>query len=133
MRKCKLLVVLAGLAVVVAVGVVVLWPRADRVTRENFDCIRKGMTPQEVEGLLGPPGDYSTGPTTTSDASIFQMFDFRDTSHISFWETDTASVRIYFAASGVTYAEYQPLARREQGPLDNLLWRAKRLWHRWFP
>jgi hypothetical protein len=29
--------------------------------------------------------------------------------------------------------EYHPLARREQGPLDNLLWRAKRQWHRWFP
>jgi hypothetical protein len=36
-------VVLAVLAVVVAAGVVVLWPRPDRVTPENYACIRVGM------------------------------------------------------------------------------------------
>jgi hypothetical protein len=42
MRRRKLLVALAGLAVVVMVGVVVvLWQQEDRITRENFDRIVK--------------------------------------------------------------------------------------------
>jgi hypothetical protein len=47
-RRRTLLVVLAGLAVVVAAGVVVLWPRADRVTRENFRRIETGMSRADV-------------------------------------------------------------------------------------
>jgi hypothetical protein len=35
----KLLVVLAGLAVVVAAGAVVLWPRQDRISRQNLERI----------------------------------------------------------------------------------------------
>ena len=48
MRRRKPLVVVAGLAVVVAAGVVVLWPRADRVTRENFRRIETGMSRADV-------------------------------------------------------------------------------------
>jgi hypothetical protein len=65
MRKRKLLVVLAGLAVVVAVGVVVLCLQPSRITRDNFDCIHHGMTRAEVEVIPGPPGDYTTGPYLT--------------------------------------------------------------------
>jgi hypothetical protein len=52
MPRWKLLVALAGLAVVIAAGAVVLWPRADRVTRENYDRIHEGMTPTEVGAIL---------------------------------------------------------------------------------
>src|SRR5262249_36079311 len=38
-----------------------LWPRSDPVTRANCDRLRPGMTRQEVESILGPPGDYRTG------------------------------------------------------------------------
>src|SRR4051794_12025520 len=51
-----------ALAVLLAAGVFVLWPRADRITRENFDRIRGGMSREEVYAILGPPGDYRTGP-----------------------------------------------------------------------
>jgi hypothetical protein len=132
MRRRTLLVALVGLAVVGAAGVVVLWPRTERVTRENFDRIRKGMTRQEVEALLGPPEVYSTGPTTTDGPAVHRFFDVGDTPHGSVWETDTAIVQVTLAGS-VMYAEYHPLARQEQGPFDNLLWRAKRQWHCWFP
>jgi len=60
MRRRTLLVALAGLAVVVAVGVVVLWPRADRITEANFERIRVGMSRTDVEAILGPPGDFRT-------------------------------------------------------------------------
>ena len=39
MRRRTLLVALAGLAVVVAAGVAVLWPRPARVTPENLSLI----------------------------------------------------------------------------------------------
>jgi hypothetical protein len=42
MRRRTLLVVLAGLAGVVAAGVVVLWPLPDGITREDYDRIRPG-------------------------------------------------------------------------------------------
>jgi outer membrane protein assembly factor BamE (lipoprotein component of BamABCDE complex) len=60
-QRRKLLLALAGLALVVA-GTFVLWPRANRITRENFDHIEKGMSRAQVESILGPPGDYRTGP-----------------------------------------------------------------------
>jgi hypothetical protein len=64
MRRRKLLVALAGLAVVGAAGAVVLWRRSAHVTRASCDRIRVGMSRAEVEAILGgPPGDYRAGPT----------------------------------------------------------------------
>jgi hypothetical protein len=66
MRRRTLLVALAGLPVVVAAGAVVLWPRTpSRITLENCNRIREGMSRAEVEAILGPPGDYRTGPGET--------------------------------------------------------------------
>jgi hypothetical protein len=61
MRKRKWLVVLTGLLAVLTAGSLVLWPRADRITQENLDRIREGMSRARVESILGgPPGDYRT-------------------------------------------------------------------------
>src|SRR5258708_730719 len=68
-RRWTLLVVLAvGLIALVGVAAFVAWPRPDRVTRENFDRIKVGMSRTEVEAILGPQGDYTTGPTNDSIA-----------------------------------------------------------------
>jgi hypothetical protein len=68
MRRRKLLVVLAGLAVVVAAGVAVLWPRPARVTPENYLRIEAGMTLAEVAAILGaPPGDFEVQQTLPYD------------------------------------------------------------------
>jgi hypothetical protein len=32
------------------------------INRENFQRIKRGMTAKEVKDILGPPGDYSSGP-----------------------------------------------------------------------
>src|SRR5262245_13696687 len=66
MRRRKPLVALAALAVVAAAGVVVVWPRAERVTRGNFDRIRDGMSRGEVAAILGAPGDYHRPPAHLS-------------------------------------------------------------------
>src|SRR6516164_10518508 len=75
MRRRTLLVVLAGLAGLVAAVVVVLWPRPSlRITLENCKRIREGMSRAEVEAILGPPGDYRTGPGETGHGSTENMF-----------------------------------------------------------
>jgi hypothetical protein len=165
MRRRTLLVALVALAVVVAVGVVALWPRprpqpSSRITRENFDRIKVGMTRAEVEAILGPEGDHRTrhgetemldgswNPDWTHDGPL--MATWRDPAggpSVGVWISDSVFILIYFDDDSVTGTEAQ--ARRSAGsPLkniryddsgrvyyaeENLLWRIKRLWRRWFP
>jgi hypothetical protein len=69
MRRRTLLVALAGLAVVGAVGAVVLWLPEDRITESNVDRVRRGMSQAEVKVILGPPGDYTSGPVSPLDGA----------------------------------------------------------------
>jgi hypothetical protein len=134
MRRRTLLVVVVGLAVVVAAGVVVLWPSETRPTEENLRRIREGMTGAEVAAILGPPGDFSTGPVrfrplTLQDEDSDLRLDREWT-----WLTDEGVTFVEFDADGRAQT-WSFLAgwREKQNPLENLLWRVKRQWHRWFP
>jgi hypothetical protein len=51
-----------------------------------------------------------------------------------FWSSDTLEILAYYHPDG-TLSEfgYRPLELDPSGPLDNLRWRAKRLWRQWFP
>jgi hypothetical protein len=60
-RKLRWLLALAGLAVVFAIGAFVLWPRPERITRENFERIHEGMTLADVTALLGPAHEPRAG------------------------------------------------------------------------
>jgi hypothetical protein len=154
MRRRTLFVALAGLAVVLAVGVVVLWPsQPNRITQENCDRIKEGMSRAEVEAILGPPGDYRTGPGETGHGSTGNMFwtpeqipdvaRGTDWSKVSqspdasglwaMWFSDSAMVMIGIDDSGTVVFKRVWPRRTTQGPLANLLWRLKRQWHRWFP
>jgi hypothetical protein len=132
-----LLVALAGLAVVAA-GVVVLWPRPapERITRENYDRIRAGMTRAEIETILGPPGDYTTAPiegvrvassTFSAPGSEIAYLESR-------WLSDTAQAVVWFDYSGrANRGYYAPMRIKDETLWSRFLWRAKRQWHRWFP
>jgi hypothetical protein len=114
---------------VVGIAALLLWPEPpepDRVTQENFDRISDGMSRAEVEAILGPPGDSTSEPPSQLYPSLKSLgLD---------WDADTAWVSIGFDDSGgVVRKRFYSMSRREQGPLDNLLWRAKRQWRRWFP
>jgi hypothetical protein len=129
-RRRKLLVALAGLAVVVAaVSVALRSAPPSRITRENCARIHEGMTQADVEAFLGPPGDYTTGPTTLA----FIVHIGQQPPRTLWWRSDSAVVRIDFSAIGtVTSVGDLPVNREPQSALGNLLWRAKRQWHRWF-
>jgi hypothetical protein len=65
MRRRTLLVVLAGLAAAFVALVIFLtgWPAGPfLVTRGNYDRIGLGQSLRETWTILGPPGDYTTGP-----------------------------------------------------------------------
>jgi hypothetical protein len=156
MRRWRLLVAPAGLAVVV-----VLWPQPPsriRITRETFERIREGMSRAEVLAILGgPPGDYRGGPTTAPQGIPFigpQLRDGATTKDILAraaklldhdepleitpcsrvtWSGDVGELSVCFGADGTQSSYFWAVSRLPQGPLDNLLWRAKRQWHRWFP
>jgi hypothetical protein len=137
MRQQKLLVVLAGLAVVVAAGAVWLWPRVGQHTRENYERIVSGMTPGDVEATLGPPGDYRTGPTQQSGPTVRASLETRRErpeilcSGGRLWYGDSATIFVEINETGDILKEYTPCRRK--GLLDTVLWRAKRQFRRWFP
>jgi hypothetical protein len=150
MRRWKLLVALAGLAVLVAAGAFVSRLRPDRITQENVDRIRAGMTRAEVEAIFsGPPGDYRTVWTKTADkdfcygdvddmAREFGKYtEFRaDGSSDRYqgdWVGNEGFVGVVFESGVVQFLYSRRTVRIEQSPIDNLLWRAKRQWRKWFP
>ena len=152
MRRRKLLVALAGLAVVVAAGAVVLWPPEDRLTEQNFDQISVGMSRAEVEAILGPPRDNSTGPLQYAGRSL-QMFggsrgthrtgSYVPLAHVGVrgdlterveWRNDRQLLHVYFLPSGrVREKSSFDVSRVDQSLYWDTFWRAERLWHRWFP
>jgi hypothetical protein len=137
MRKWKLLVVLAGLAVVTAAGVVV-WPRPNRVTAENVERLRVGMTRNEVEAIIGLPGDHSTQETVvmpmTSTSWTDVIGETNRNERKDRWIGDDTWVDVAFDKTGqVTWMQLGKRNVVDHGLFGNLLWRAKRQWHRWFP
>jgi hypothetical protein len=74
MRRRKLLVALAGLAVVTGalIALFLLRPGSSRITEARYDLIKAGMTRAEIETVLGPAANSTTrlvrlGPTDRMD------------------------------------------------------------------
>jgi hypothetical protein len=160
-RKLRWLLALAGVAVLVA-GALLLWP--SHSMREKFERVQEGMCRAEVEAILGPPGDYRTGPTApppedlprrsplegqTSpsgdpvvEAATESPADFvvvvPQASVTSFfldpmWDGDDGLISVSFRDERVLSKQFAPRRRVPQTPLENLQWRAKRQWRKWFP
>lgn len=133
-----------GLVALLAAGAVLAWPRANRITRENSDRIAGinlgrlnanggHMSRAEVEAILGPPGDYRSGPTRPEYEQIFFYWG-GITGWVDYsWECDTGTIAARFYDDRLSGIEFKPMQKVPQSALDALLWRAKRQWHRWFP
>jgi hypothetical protein len=137
-----LLVALAGLAIIAAVAVV-LWPPIDpasRITQENFERIKPGMTMAEVTAMLGPPGDYENPDSPvkfhTGDGPTFgsMMTPVDGPKSVEIWDSDTAFVSIEVDSSDtVRWGTFAPQHVPNGSLLSTALGWAKRQWHRWFP
>jgi hypothetical protein len=107
------------------------WPQADRVTRENFSRLEEGMSRADVDAILGPLGDYRTGDTNLA-LSGPTVFGQSGRSQAYTWRGDTANIKVGFDPSGHLFAASYQAMRRSENPIDNILFRAFRLWSRWF-
>jgi hypothetical protein len=151
MRRRKLRWVVAGLAVLLLVtGAFAAWPRPDRITEENAGRITRGMSRAEVYAILGPPGDYRTvltedpifsgtdfGPAvvefTSGPQVVVNIPRIPSNEETLVWNGDGGDISVRVGAGGVVSKHFMVMEKVAQSPLDNLLWRAKRQWRKWFP
>ncbi len=150
MRKWILLAAfVASIVMLASTGAYVLWPQPDRITKANYERIEEGMTRAEVEALLGPPGNYQTGPMNLQDPQVFGLFpmgippDFCDAWETSpdpderlirgWWQGNEGCIMVVCTPKVVLHKLFINGTRKEQGLLDNFLWRAKRRWQKLFP
>jgi hypothetical protein len=141
MRRRTLLVLVVGLAAVVAAGVVVLWQgqEPNRITLERFDHIHDGLTRAEVESVLGPPGDYRTAPVEYNPLELLAGGSAESagagyTVEEDCWRGEAFVIGVGYGHGGRVRSHWEAAALNPKpGPLATLVWRAKRQWHRWFP
>ncbi len=141
MRRPRPLNTLVVALALVACGVYFLWPRPSQVTRENYDRIQPGMSLAEVKAILGPAGDYQTGPAGSisymdgrsnrvGGVPIDMMHGERGLN----WVTDTALVIVIIDPSDhVRDKSFFLCVPKECSGFERLRWRAWRQWLRWFP
>src|SRR5262245_216548 len=96
------------------------------------------MSREDVQTILGmPPGDYRTGPVQY--VIPWDLLGEKTTWHDTYtngaaWVGDTGWLRVEFNnEDGTVWAsDFFESKRTAQYPLDTLLWRLRRQWHRWF-
>jgi hypothetical protein len=120
-----------------AVVASVLWelPHGDRITREKYERIQADTTIglAGVEAILGPADDYRTGPTHP-ESTVYNFFSGPQSGFVvKTWYGDTATIELHFFGDRIVGMFYTPTRRVHQSPLQNVVWRAERLWRKWFP
>jgi hypothetical protein len=98
MKWKRILLILGCLAAMLLAGYATLrltGPTPHRITKENCEAIQLGMTEEEVKGLLGVPGDYSTGSQEDDNAKIELL---KGTGE--FWIADAVAIRVVFDEAG---------------------------------
>jgi hypothetical protein len=146
-RRRKLLVVLASaIATLLAASIFVMEVRRPQVSPENCRRITANMTHSEVEAMLGPPGDYTTGPvedvgTSPEIAEPLQISPDLSERKVSwqsdrtvYWHGDNGIIQVSFDPTGhASYKCFVSATKLEQSLLGNLLWRVNRQWRKLFP
>jgi hypothetical protein len=92
------------------------------------------MTRAQVEAIVGPPGDFTTGPVYAS-RGLGDDVDHagEDCQNQEFWCNDGVRLILGFdrdskvCAKAVTKMDLVPLSLSERA-----IWRIRRQWHRWF-
>jgi hypothetical protein len=143
MPRRKLIGAVAIGLVALAVGALLLKlsSRPNRVSLANYHCVRMGISQSEVIAILGPIGDYTTGPyerhlsssgSLLGDKSIlsehapgYETLPFPRSTLA--WLCDEGEITVEFGPEGVVCRKvFWPVY--PIGPIE----RAKRLWRKWF-
>ena len=119
MRK-SLLAGVAFFLVLFGILLTLLLPRPSRVTRENYERIREGMSRAQVEAIVGKPGDYRTRPTTIPLGRGSAIDDWKA------WYGNEGQIVVEFVDGQVFGKEYVKTDAVETTPLGRLLWRLER-------
>jgi hypothetical protein len=118
----------------------VFWPRPDvsRATAANWGRIHDGMTINEVEEILGPPGDFRTNKTEKDEndftESICEMLSSleRDSARsYEFWRTGTGNGYVAFFKDQAVHWSY--LQAKDDTAWKRFVRKVTRQWRRWFP
>jgi hypothetical protein len=127
-RLLALLVVSLAVLATVAARPLLFPPTNPRITRENFQWIMERMRREDVESILGPPGDYRTGPTS-SPKIVFSGSGFWEGSAEPFyWQGDEYEILLDFNTDGRVCEMYSTDMELDPvGLLALLRWR----WDRW--
>jgi hypothetical protein len=122
-----------------ALAALVAWPRPSPITPENFDRLATGMRLDEVEAVLGLPGDYSTVPWDTPvQANQIGLYppEGQNRGCLAWiWSANSYSVTVLSTGDQprqLIEARLYCNPRPPQGRLENLVWRIKRVWQDWF-
>jgi hypothetical protein len=127
----KLLLVLVGLALVLEAWYLAVRPPLYLVGHSDYDKIQAGMNRQQVEDILGPAGDYRTGATLLD---MHVTYELQPGLTGAGWISDHWVWIIGFDADGrVRQKRLWDNPSVPQGRVENLIWRTKRLFRRWFP
>jgi len=139
-RSRRLLIVPVALAVVLALGAWVFWPRS-AITRENAEKIAEGMTRADVEAILGGPArDETTGPVVLDRYDDPDVVEQRaalyehllveslrnQAAGVRFpqpaeWHSNQVSILVHFNREGcVTDCTSMPRRSKDESPLDML-------------
>jgi hypothetical protein len=130
---------LVALLALAGVGVFLLWPwpsTGSRLTQNNLNRLRDGMTRLEVEAILGPPADHTTGPLADPMLITIQQghieYPIANNMLMCAWADDAEAVWISFDASNTVRGVVRCPAgvKLKQSPLENLLWRIRRQLHK---
>ena len=134
MRRRKPFVALAGLAVVGAVGAVLLWLRPNRITHEKYTRLCEGARRADVLALLGPPSNLSKADVLTIvHTETVEVYSIR--AYKPGATTGHEESLVWTQGDGVIEVTFWngQLISTTWVQLPGLVECAKRHWHRWFP
>jgi hypothetical protein len=126
--KRKLVIVLAGLAAAVAAGVVVCSPGPERVSEENFERIRTGMSQPEVCAILGPPGDYTNQPLKRVFWNGHVNLVEEQQDYCEIWYGDRHAIACFWHNGTLRSTKIADCETYQLSPIEQIRWRLWRLW-----
>jgi hypothetical protein len=136
-------IVMSLLLMVTALSVGILVGRALRasfswppVTWISYIGIRQGMIRSAVEDRLGPPGDYTSGPTESESlpaSTDLWSPDALGSPHAALWQFDDATIHVAFDEHGFVIGKsFFRSKPRVYGPPESFWRTIQKLWRRWF-